>query len=107
MVVHDFDVRRAGCVLGPLEANPPLHVDANAELPCPVPFQAFESVAGQSPQILKSGRGVQDLEALVGLSVETLELPDKFTARESCGSFVTVAQNHAINIQGLDDLRQS
>jgi len=59
MVVHDFDVRWAGSVLGPLEANPPLHVDANAELPCPVPFQAFESVAGQSPQILKAGRAGQ------------------------------------------------
>ena len=107
MVVHDFDVRRACCVLGPLEANPPLHVDADAVLPCPVAFQGLEAVAGQAPQILKTRRGVQNFETLVGLSVETLKLPDKFAARKGLGSFVAVAQNHAFRIRGFDDLRQA
>jgi hypothetical protein len=80
MAVHDFDVRRAGCVLGPLEANAPLHVDAYGVLPCPVAFQGFQAVAGQAPQVLKTRRGIQNFETLVGLSVETLKLPDKFAA---------------------------
>jgi len=107
MVVHDFDVRRACCVLGPLEANPPLHVDTDAVLPCPVAFQAFETVAGQSPQVFKASRGVQNFEALVCLPVETLKLPDKFALCESFGSFVAVVQNHAFRIKVFDDLRQA
>jgi hypothetical protein len=62
---------------GHLEANAPLHVAADAVLPCPVAFQGFEAVAGQGPQILKACRGVQHVETFVGLPVETLKLPDK------------------------------
>src|SRR5208337_5433239 len=95
MVVHDLDVRRACRVLGPLEANPPLHVDADAVLACPVAFQGLKAVAGETPQILKTHRGVENFETLVGLSVEPLKLPDKFAARKGFGPFVAVAQNHA------------
>jgi hypothetical protein len=101
MVVHDFDVRRACCVLGPLEANPPLHVDADAVLACPVAFQGLEAVAGEAPQILKTRRGIQNFKTLVSLSVKPLKLPDKFAARKSFGSFVAVAQNHAFSISGF------
>ena len=96
MIVHDFDVRRARGVLGPLEANPPLHVDADAVLPCPVAFQRLEAVAGETPQILKTRRGVQNFETLIGLSVKPLKLPDKFAARKSFGSFVAVARKSCI-----------
>src|SRR5208337_328488 len=101
MVVHDLDVRRACRVLGPLEANPPLHVDADAVLACPVAFQGLEAVAGEAPQILKARRGVQNFETLVSLPAETLKLPDKFAARKSFGPFVTVAEDHALTIKFL------
>src|SRR5260370_23630677 len=54
MGVHDFDVRRGACVLRPLETNAPLLGDTDAELPCPVAFQAFKAIAEQSPQILET-----------------------------------------------------
>ena len=98
MVVHDFDVRRASCVLGSFEANAPLHVDADAVLPCPVAFQGPRAIAGEAPQILKARGGVQNFETLVSLSVEPLKLQDKFAAPKRFGSFVAVAQNHAFNM---------
>ena len=72
-------------------------------LNCPArsPFRASRRLLGKRPQILKTRRGVQNFETLVGLSVETLKLPDKFTARKSFGSFVAVAQNHAISYKWL------
>ncbi len=85
MVVYDFDVGRACGVLGPLEANPPLHVDADVVLSCPIAFEGLKAVAGEAPQILKTRRGVQNFETLVRLPVETLKLPDKFAARKSFG----------------------
>jgi hypothetical protein len=87
MVVRDFDVRRACCVLGPLEADAPLHIDADAVLPCPVAFQGLKAIAGEAPQILKASRGVQNFETLVSLSVEPPKLPDKFASRKRFGSF--------------------
>jgi len=107
MIVYNFNVRRAGCILRPFKANPPLHVDADAELPGPVAFKAFKAVAGQSPQVLETCRGVQYFETLPGLPVETLKLPDKFAPRENLGSFVPVAQYHIIIIDDIDDLRQA
>ena|SRR5271166_1543109 len=103
MIVDDLDVRRADCVLGPFEANAPLHVHANAELPRPVAFQGFKTIAGQGPQILETCRGVENFEALVGLPVETLKRTDKFAARKRFGPFAPVAQNHANS--GYDSLR--
>src|SRR5271170_2503479 len=32
LIVHDLDVRRPGVALRPFEANPPLQIDADAEL---------------------------------------------------------------------------
>jgi hypothetical protein len=107
MVVYDFDVRRPACALGPLEANPPLDINADAELPCPIAFQAFKAVAGQRPQIFKAHRGVQNFKALERMSVETLKVPDKLAAREYLGSFVAEVKDHLPRIGRRDDLRQA
>jgi hypothetical protein len=37
MVIYDLDILSIS--LGPSEADAPLVVDANAQLPCPIPFQ--------------------------------------------------------------------
>jgi hypothetical protein len=37
MVIYDLDILSIS--LGPSEADAPLVVDANAHLPCPIPFQ--------------------------------------------------------------------
>jgi hypothetical protein len=45
MVIYDLDILSIS--LGPSEADTPLVVDANAHLPCSIPFQGFKSIAGR------------------------------------------------------------
>ncbi len=101
MVIDYFHIRRAGGVLGPVEANPPLHVDADAELAAPVALQGFKTIAGQSPQVLDAGGGVQNFKALPRLPVESLKLPDERAVGKGFGSFVTVAQNSYLHDTGF------
>src|SRR5271168_2863174 len=96
VIVDDFDIRPACGVLGLLEADPPLQVDADAVLAASLPLQGLEAVAGQGPQVLEVRCGVQDFEALVGLAGEALELPDQLAAGESLGPLVAVAQDHRV-----------
>jgi hypothetical protein len=47
VVIHDFDLRRANLTWRPLKADPPLHVDADTELPGSVTTQTFQAIAAQ------------------------------------------------------------
>ena len=51
MVVDDFDLVRI--LILPNEANPPLSVDADRMLSCPITRQGFEAVAGRDAQIVQ------------------------------------------------------
>jgi hypothetical protein len=93
VVVHDFDVRRAGVAVGPFEADPPLHVDADAVLALPVALQSFERVRWQRLKIRKAGRGIQNVEALLRLTAETLELPDALALGKLARPLVAAALN--------------
>jgi hypothetical protein len=48
VVVRDFDIVRA--ILLPGETDPKLIVDADAELPCPVAAQRFQTIARRDAQ---------------------------------------------------------
>ena len=85
---------RAGCLGGPREADPPLLIDTDAELTGPVTVQALQAVAGKGMQRPKAGRGVQNFQALVCLSFETLKRADERSLREGLGSFVAEAPDH-------------
>ena len=56
MVIDDFNIGRPRRSLWPLEADPPLVVDANAVLAFPVAFERFETVAGQVQIQQRRGR---------------------------------------------------
>src|SRR5271165_6757050 len=62
VVVDDLDIRRSRRPRGPFEADPPLHVDADAELSLAVAVQRLEAVARQGPQIFEAGGGVENLQ---------------------------------------------
>jgi hypothetical protein len=76
------------------EANPPLHVDADTELPGAVALQGFKAVARQAAQIVQAGRRFQNLKALPALPVKALKGLDKFTSRKRFRLFVPETQNH-------------
>jgi len=50
--IYDLHIHRPGRLLGPLKANPPLVVDADAVLAFAVTRQCFKTVAGQGSQVL-------------------------------------------------------
>ncbi len=79
MIVDDFDIRRTRGTARPFKAKPPLHVNADAELPLPVTMQCLKAVARQGAQIIQTRRGLQNFEPLIGLPVKPLKFPDKRT----------------------------
>jgi hypothetical protein len=54
MVIHNLYIRRTGRAFHPIEANPPLVINADAKLPFPVSLQDLKPVAGQGSQIAQS-----------------------------------------------------
>jgi len=57
MIIHDFDVQ--GIPIVPLEANPPLVVDANTMLSAPIAAQSFQAIGRRHAQILQCLRTIQ------------------------------------------------
>ena len=55
VIINNLYIRGSRGSFGPFEANPPLVVDADAVLALAVTFERFETVAGQSGKVLKSG----------------------------------------------------
>jgi hypothetical protein len=49
VVIRDFDV--VGIAVLPPETDPELVIDANTMLPSPIPFEAFEAIAGWDTQV--------------------------------------------------------
>ena len=94
-------------MLGPFKANSPSHVDPDAELPIWIALQGFKAITWKSAQVLKVSGGVENLKTLPCLPVESLKLRNKSAVGESCSPFVTEAQDYALRVALLDDLRQA
>ena len=94
MVVDNLDLRRSARTLRPLEKEPPLHIDADAELPGPGPLQTLKPIAGQSSQLFKARCRIKNFEPLVGLTVKTLKLSDERSACKGFGPFVAETDDH-------------
>ena len=62
MVIYNLDVRRPRRSFVPFEANPPLTVDADAELSFAISAQGLEAIAGRCSQIFQH-RGGAKMEA--------------------------------------------
>lgn len=68
MVVRYFHV--VGVLVSPLETNPPLIVNPDAVLAFPVSRKGLESVSGRNPEIIQRHRRIQQVEFLLGLSLD-------------------------------------
>jgi hypothetical protein len=62
VIINDLDVAGTWRGVGPLEANPPLIVDADAVLAFAISGQRLKTVAGQSGQVLKRNGGLQTVQ---------------------------------------------
>jgi hypothetical protein len=59
MVIHDFHPMRV--IINPFEANTPLIIDANPELPLPLALQRLEPIARRASQIVQTSGFVKIL----------------------------------------------
>jgi hypothetical protein len=94
VVIRDFDIRRAASPAWPFEADAPLLVNANAELPGPVGLQRFEPIATERSQFVQTYRRVENFQPTVSLARKTLKIANETAFRERQGSFVPIAQDH-------------
>lgn len=96
VVVDDLDVVGSFGVLGPAKTEPPLRVDADAELAGPVTAQRLEAVARQLAQIDEAGRSVQHAQPPFRLGAKALETRHPFATGEPLGCFVLEAADRGV-----------
>jgi hypothetical protein len=75
MIINDLHI--VGTAILPPEANPPLRVDADAELPLSITMQRLESIARQHSQRGQTIRRIEDPESLLRLTGERSELANR------------------------------
>jgi hypothetical protein len=83
-------------LVNPLEANPPLIIDANTVLPLPVASEGFETIARQPSKIPQRSCCIHSIQLEARGSFDSGECLDPFSDREISGSFVPIAENHAL-----------
>jgi hypothetical protein len=107
VIVGDLDVDRPVRALGPLEADPPLVVDADAVLAFAVTAQGLQRVAGQGREVLQARGGFQPVEPFFSLSRETGELLDPLAFGKTLSLASRLAHDHSSRNGDGDALRQA
>jgi hypothetical protein len=74
VVIRNLDIGQAWRSRGPLEANAPLIIDANAILALAVATQRLEPAAGKRRQVFQAACGIQAIKPDFCLTRETGEL---------------------------------
>ena len=83
MVVNNLDF--VGMPSAPNKANAPLIVDADAVLPPPIPFQAFEAVSRQRRKRSDIYNGIENIQFAKRRALDCLEPAHSFPVKEALG----------------------
>ena len=94
MVIDNLNIDRAGRVLRPLKANPPLIIDTDAVLALPVALEGFQPIAGKGGEVFQARRRVQAVEPRFGLTCETGKFFEVIAIGEPPGFVVPVTHDH-------------
>ena len=96
MIIDDLHV--AGTrTFSPVEANPPLVVDADAVLVFAIPFPALKTVAGQGSQVSERNGGFQTIQLQTRGASDGRKRLDTLAGCEVAGSLVPIADNHNLD----------
>jgi hypothetical protein len=79
----------------PFKTNPPLIVDANAELSFPIASQGFKSVARKRGEVPDRNSSIQPVKLQPGRSFESRKHWNPLPASEIPSSLVAIAKNHS------------
>jgi hypothetical protein len=82
VIVDDLDGDRGGFIVGPLEANAPMVVGANAVLTLTMASECFEPVAWTGRDGLKGPGGFEEATAAVRLALDGRERVRSLARRE-------------------------
>jgi hypothetical protein len=94
MIVHDLDIDRPWRPEGPLKADAPLVVDADAVLTGPIAAKRLQPIARQRGKISKALRGIHSIQTRLGLSSKSGELSNPVAGSKPFGPPVPIADNH-------------
>jgi hypothetical protein len=107
MVVNDLDIRWTECPSGPLKADSPLVIDANAVPSLSVTLQGFESVSRECSEVPELDSRFHAIQLQSGRAFDPSKGIDPLTGCEVSGPLVPVADDHVLEITGNYGLRQA
>jgi hypothetical protein len=94
VIVNNLHVNRAGIAILPTEAESPLVIDANAQLPFPIALERFKTVTRQGRKVSQSHSGFEAIQSHAGSVVNSRERFDALSSREVSGPLVAVTEDH-------------
>src|SRR5579859_1151191 len=94
VIVDDLHIDRARRSIGPREADPPLIVYSNRELPGTIAFECFKSISRQCGQIGEAGGRVKAIKPQLGLPSKARKFLDVPSGGKPFGRLVPIADDH-------------
>jgi len=88
MIIHDFYI--IGITIDPFEANPPLIVDPDAILPCPITAELLQPVCWRDAEIVQRDGIVEHAQLAVADLLDVLGQPGRAQAFEDAGGFLAL-----------------
>lgn len=101
MIVNNLHVRWTQRLIGPLKANTPLVVDADAVLALPVANQRLKTISRQSGKVSQRRGGFEAVELQASGTLKSGKGFDPFPGGEVSRPLVAVADNHSYKISGI------
>jgi len=107
MIIHNLDVHGSGRAIGPLEADAPLGVDADAVLSFAVAPQSLEAIPRQGGEVSKGGGGLQTVQLQACGALESRECLNALPSGKGAGALIPEAEDHPGKFSGQYVLRQA
>jgi hypothetical protein len=94
VVINYFDIK--GVPIFPPETDTPLVIDSDTVLPCPIPLELLQAVAGRRTQIIERVGGMKNNELTEHSAVKiSWKTPHWLPREETLGIPVRETLNHA------------
>lgn len=94
VIVNDLHISRSWRPVRPLEAYPPLVVDADTILAFPIPNERFEAVSGQRRQVCQRYSRLKAVELQARRAFDSREGPYALTGGKISGMLIPIAGDY-------------
>ena len=101
MVIHDFNIARALVAFGPLEANPPLVVDADAELALAISTELLEAIASRGVEFIHARGEAENLQLSERCAGDVGKLPASSGKPKLSRVFIRKGPDHLFSVARL------